>query len=132
MLADASFVTAVAAHIARISLAIALVIDIVEDHKKSVCIFEGVVGRAEETLESLQRILVVFGLKVQFVVTGHVVPRDADLRDQGVVARKQRQIVVHDVTHGHAKGRIRADEFCDHIVTNVVEFSLGLRLRVCK
>ena len=28
-------------------------------------------------------------------------------------------IVVHDVTHGHAKSRIRADEFCDHIVTNV-------------
>ena len=65
-------VTAVVAHIARISLAITLVIDIVEDHKKSVCIFEGIIGRPK-TLESLQRILVVFGLKVQFVVTGRAV-----------------------------------------------------------
>ena len=51
LLADASFVTAVAAHIARISLAIALIIDIVEDHKKSVCIFEGVIGGPKNSLK---------------------------------------------------------------------------------
>ena len=108
----------------------ALVAHVVENHEHRVGVLEGIVRRAVPLRERLQRILVGRREKVEFVVAGHVVPRNAKHRDDAVVAREHGQVVEQDVAHGHAKSGPGADQFAHHAVTDVVELLLGLRLRI--
>ena len=105
---------------------------IVENHEHRVSVLEGVVGRAVPLGEGLQRVLVGGRKQVEFVVAGNVVPRNADLADDAVVAREHGQVVGENVAHGHAEGGTGADEFAHHAIADVVEFRVGLRLRVGK
>ena len=129
---EAADIAAVTANIARISLAVALVLDVVEHDEQRSAVLEGVIGWAEIALEGLQRVRIGRCLEIDLMIARYVVPGDSDGADQRVVAREHRKVVEEDVAHGHAEGRIGSDELGDHIIANVVELALRLRLRVRK
>ena len=64
------------------------------------------------------------------MVAGNVVPENAQHRYDAVVAGEHGQVVEKDVAHVHAEGGLGANEFACHAIADVVEFFLGLRLRI--
>ena len=127
-LADAAFVKAGRIRPRRVG---AEIVDIVEHQKQRAAIFERVGGRAERPLEGLARIARVRRLEIEIVIAADIVPRHADLTDDAVEPRIERQIVEHDVAAGDAEsGRMIADQARDHIVADEVDFGGAFRLRI--
>jgi hypothetical protein len=127
-LADAAFVKARRIGPRRVG---AQIVDIVEHQKQCAAIFERVGGRAESPLEGLARIARVRRLEIEVVIAADIVPRHADLTDDAVEPRVERQVVEHDVAGGDAEsGRMIADQAGHHIVADEVDFGRAFRLRI--
>ena len=66
------------------------------------------------------------------MIAGHVVPGNAHLRDDAVIAREHGQVIEENIAHGHAEGCIGSDQLGDHAVADIVKLLLGLWLRIRK
>jgi hypothetical protein len=64
------------------------------------------------------------------VITGNVVPGNADLADNAVVAIVEREVVEHDIAGRDAKGRAAANQRVHHIGADEIDRGRALRMRI--